>query len=107
MIDSYCIFCRVIEQNLPSKKEHEDELCVAIHDINPRAKVHLLIIPKKHIATLQEIEKNDEKLLGHLLETASEVAKKIKLDHYKVLINVGAKAGQEVFHLHLHLMSVS
>ena len=78
---------------------------MAFHDINPRAKTHLLIIPKKHLETMKEVSANDEVTLGHMLATASSLAKKFALEDYKLQISTGKAAGQEVFHIHLHLMS--
>jgi histidine triad (HIT) family protein len=101
-----CIFCKIINKEIPTNKlEHEDNLCMAFHDINPRAKIHLLIIPKKHISSMKEVEISDEIILGRMLTVASNLAKKHKLDDYKLLMSTGKKAGQEVFHIHLHLMS--
>lgn len=100
-----CIFCRIITRDIPSKMEYEDELCVAFYDINPRAKIHLLIIPKKHIATINEMDDLDEPIMGRMIRVARTMAQKFNLKSYKLLISVGKEAGQEVFHVHLHLMS--
>lgn len=100
-----CVFCKIVAKEIPSKVEHEDEHCLAFHDINPRAKTHLLIIPKKHIATMKDVEESDEALLGRMMKLSSDLAKKFNLEDYKLLISTGKGAGQEVFHLHLHLMS--
>ena len=78
---------------------------MAFHDINPRAKTHFLIIPKKHIETMKDVEAADEAMLGRMLTTASSLAKKFALEDYKLQISTGRGAGQEVFHVHLHLMS--
>ncbi len=101
-----CIFCKIISKEIPSKLEHEDDLCVAFHDIHPRARVHLLVIPKKHMETLKDMEIADEKTLGRMMKVASDLAKKFNLEDYKLLMSVGKKAGQEIFHAHLHVMSV-
>jgi len=100
-----CVFCKIIHKEIPSKVEHEDEMCMAFHDINPRAKVHLLVIPKKHVATMKDAEESDEPTMGRMLMTAKKLAEKFKLADYRLLISVGEKGGQEVFHVHLHLMS--
>jgi len=100
-----CIFCKIIAKQIPSKLEHEDDLCIAFHDINPRAKTHLLIIPKKHISTMKDVTAEDEATLGRMMMTASDLAKKHALENYKLMISTGKGAGQEVFHVHLHLMS--
>jgi histidine triad (HIT) family protein len=86
--------------------EHEDDLCVAFHDIHPRSRVHLLVLPKRHMETLKDMEIADEKTLGRMMKVASDLAKKFKLEDYKLLMSVGKKAGQEIFHAHLHVMSV-
>ena len=100
-----CIFCKIVAKQIPSKLEHEDDLCIAFHDINPRSKTHLLIIPKKHISTMKDIQPEDEAVLGRMLKTASELGEKFNLEDYKLQISTGKGAGQEVFHIHLHLMS--
>lgn len=102
---SDCIFCKIVKKQIPSKQEYEDELCMAFHDINPRAQTHLLIIPKKHISTMKDVSADDEDTLGRMLKTASDLGKKFNLENYKLLISTGKGAGQEVFHIHLHLMS--
>ncbi|MFA5829733.1 MAG: HIT domain-containing protein [Candidatus Gracilibacteria bacterium] len=101
-----CIFCKIISKEIPSKMEHEDDLCVAFHDIHPRSRVHLLVLPKRHMETLKDMEIADEKTLGRMMKVASDLAKKFKLEDYKLLMSVGKKAGQEIFHAHLHVMSV-
>ena len=100
-----CIFCKIIDKEIPAKIEYEDDFCICFHDINPRAKTHLLIIPKKHIATVKDLEQADEQSMGRIILTASRMASKFGLNDYKLLISVGEKAGQEVFHIHMHLMS--
>lgn len=100
-----CIFCQIIDKKIPAKIEYEDSKSQAFHDIHPKTKTHLLIIPKKHIATLSEAETSDQEILGHLLKTAADLAKQFNLENYRIGINNGKGAGQEVFHLHVHLMS--
>ena len=100
-----CIFCKIVRKEIPSKFEYEDEECVVFHDIRPRARIHLLVVPKKHIHSLKEIIPEDDTLLGKLLFVTSQVAQENNLEDYKVAINSGKKAGQEVFHLHIHLKS--
>lgn len=102
---SDCVFCKIVAGEIPSKAEHDDALCMAFHDINPRAKKHLLIIPKKHIATMKDVSSDDEATLGRMLLVASDLAKKHAMNDYRLLISTGKGAGQEVFHIHLHLMS--
>ena len=99
-----CIFCRIIAKELPSKIEFEDEKSIVIHSIHPLSKVHLLVIPKKHIPTIIEVEDADQELMGHLMIVARNVAKKLGLGGYKLQYNVGKDGGQEVFHIHLHVL---
>lgn len=101
-----CIFCKIIDKEVPSKIEFEDDKCFAFHDINPRAKTHLLVIPKKHIPTLKDMANEDEPIMGRMFSVARDMAKKFNLEDYRLLMSVGRKAGQEVFHIHLHVMSV-
>jgi len=104
-MEDSCIFCKIIAGEIPSKKEYEDDLCLAFHDINPRAETHLLIIPKKHIATVKDMEDKDEPAMGRMLKVARDLGKKFGLENYKLQISVGKLGGQEVFHIHLHLLS--
>jgi len=101
-----CIFCKIIKRELDADIVYEDEIAVAFKDINPAAPVHILVVPRKHIPTLLDIEKDDEALIGYMHSVANEVARAFKLDKkgYRVVINCGADAGQIVFHLHLHLL---
>ena len=100
-----CIFCQIIKKELPAQIVFENEEIMAFKDIHPKAKTHLLIIPKEHISSLNETK--DEKILGNLLWQVKNLAEKLSLDKagYKIIINTGAGAGQVVFHLHLHLLS--
>lgn len=100
-----CIFCKIVAKQIPSKMEHEDDLCLAFHDINPRAKTHLLIIPKRHFDTVKEMADSDELAMGRMFIVARDLGKKFNLENYKLQISVGKEAGQEIFHVHLHLMS--
>ncbi len=101
-----CLFCRIIERRAPAKIVYEDERAVAIEDINPQAPVHLLVLPRKHVASLREAVAEDEPLLGHLFTVAAQLARERKLDSkgYRTLVNTGSLAGQSVFHIHLHLL---
>lgn len=100
-----CVFCNIIVGSIPAKKVYEDEHVLAFHDIHPKAKTHILVIPKQHIASLSEATENDEILLGKLLSTARIIAKEQELAGYKILMNVNREGGQVVFHLHLHILS--
>jgi len=101
-----CIFCKIVKGEVPSKKVFEDELILAFHDINPKAPVHVLVIPKKHISSLIDINNNDKELMGNFLVKASAVAGKLGLNDkgYKIVVNNGNGAGQLVFHLHMHIL---
>jgi histidine triad (HIT) family protein len=103
---SKTIFQKIIDHEIPAKLAHEDDLCIAIHDINPQAPVHVLIIPKKHIARLGEATAADQALLGHLLLTAAALAKKLGVSEsgYRLVINNGRDGGESVPHLHVHLL---
>lgn len=99
-----CIFCKIANGEIPSKKVYEDELCVAFYDVAPAAPVHVLVIPKAHIVSV--LEADDEGLLGHLLTVASDVARKEGLaeNGFRLVINTGADGGQTVHHLHVHIL---
>lgn len=99
-----CIFCKIVAGELPSKKVFENDELLVFHDIHPAAPVHLLIIPKVHIASLVECGVQHERLLGHMLLLAPELARKHGLnDGFRTTINTGRGGGQEVFHLHVHV----
>ncbi len=100
-----CIFCRIVRGEIPSDKVYEDKDFIAFKDIHPAAPVHLLLIPKAHIARLSEAGEGDAALLGGLMLAAGKVARDQKLDSYRFIINDGAGAGQTVFHLHAHILS--
>jgi histidine triad (HIT) family protein len=98
-----CIFCKIAAGSIPSKSIYEDDHVIAFHDIRPMAKVHFLIVPKKHIATLKDCTPEDRDLLGGMLLLAPKLAAEQGLVGYKTLMNVGREGGQEVFHIHLHV----
>ena len=101
---SDCIFCKIIAGEIPSRKVHEDEDVLAFHDIHPFAKVHFLIIPKAHIASLADCGPEHEKILGKMLALAPRLAHAQGLESgFKTLINTGRGGGQEVFHIHIHV----
>jgi histidine triad (HIT) family protein len=101
-----CLFCRISEGRAPAKIVYEDESVVAIEDIHPQAPVHLLVLPRKHLASLQEAAAEDEPLLGRLLTIAARLAGERGLHSkgYRTIINNGTWAGQSVFHLHVHVL---
>ena len=100
-----CVFCSIANGKIPARKVLETDDIVAFHDLNPAAPVHVLVIPRKHIATLDDAVEADAALLGRMLLAAREVAKKSALSSgYRVVMNVQAGAGQSVFHIHLHVL---
>ena len=100
-----CIFCRIIRGEAPAKKVYEDERVLVFEDINPQAPTHLLIIPKKHIVGLKEAQVEDAEIIGYLHLVAAQLARQRGIeDGYRTVFNVGPRAGQSVFHLHLHLL---
>lgn len=99
------IFQKIINKEIPASIVYEDDQCLAFNDIQPQAPTHILIIPKKSIDKLSSAQDEDKALIGHLLLTANRIAEDLKLDAFRIIINNGAKAGQTVFHLHVHLMS--
>jgi histidine triad (HIT) family protein len=100
-----CIFCKIVAGEIPAKKVKEDEHMLAFHDIDPKAPTHILLIPKRHLASLAEAGSGDHALLGHLLVKAAEVAREQGLDRgYRVVISTGPDGGQTVDHLHVHVM---
>jgi len=100
-----CLFCKIINKELSSDIVFENDEVIAIKDIYPKAPVHILIIPKKHIISINHIGEGDIDLVGGLFLIAKQIAAEKKIDGYKLLFNVGAKAGQIIDHLHLHLLA--
>lgn len=98
-----CIFCKIIDGKFNTEFIYENEYAVVFKDINPKADIHLLVVPKKHVESLNELD--DEFLLGKLLMTVKDVTKKLSIKSYRTVINTGKEAGQEVFHLHIHILS--
>lgn len=101
-----CLFCKIVNNEIPSKKVYEDEHVVAFHDINPIAPVHVLMIPKKHISSLLAIAPEDKELIGHLHLALQNVAETMDLKDsgFRVITNIGQHGQQTVFHLHYHLI---
>ena len=99
-----CLFCRIVKREIPSKPVYEDAGVYAFHDINPQAPTHVLVIPKKHTAGVEDLQKGDEAWAGKLLTQAKQIADSLGLKSYRLVFNQGAEAGQSVFHLHLHLL---
>lgn len=100
------IFSKIIRGEIPAKIVYNDELCLAFHDVNPQAPVHVLVIPKKEIESLDRVEKEDSALLGHLQWVAHLVAKELGIDQtgYRVVNNCGTDGGQSVNHIHYHVL---
>ncbi|MDR2808269.1 MAG: histidine triad nucleotide-binding protein [Spirochaetaceae bacterium] len=104
---SNCIFCKIAEGTIPSKKIYEDEDLVAFHDLNPQAPAHFLVIPKKHISTIMDAQQSDIQLLGKLLYTAQSLAAKLGYEQTgaRFVINCKDDGGQTVHHLHVHVLA--
>lgn len=98
-----CIFCKIANGQIPSEFVYESDNVVVFNDINPQAPTHLLVVPKVHIETLNEL--NDKALMAELLVAVKEATKKLGISDYRTVINTGKGAGQEVFHLHIHVMA--
>jgi histidine triad (HIT) family protein len=99
------IFGRIIRGEIPARIEHDDDLCLAFHDVAPQAPTHVLVIPKQPIPSLAEADDEDELLLGHLVLVATRLARKLGLgDGYRLVVNCGRNGGQSVDHLHVHLL---
>ena len=100
---SDCIFCKIINGDFGTEFVYENETAVVFKDINPQADTHLLVVPRLHVESLNEL--NDKDLLGELMMTVKTVTEKLGIRSYKTLINTGKEAGQEVFHLHIHILA--
>jgi len=106
MTASACVFCRIAAGEIPARLAHSDELCVAFHDLNPQAPVHVLVVPRKHVGSLFDAGEGDRALLGELVLRASAIARDLGLaeDGFRLVVNTLEGAGQSVFHLHLHIL---
>ena len=100
---SDCIFCKILNKEIPSEFLYEDDYCFAINDINPKAKHHILVIPKIHVESLNEVK--DNTLIKHMFDAIQKINEKLGIKEFKTLINTGKSAGQEVFHLHIHILA--
>lgn len=102
-----CIFCKIIKGEIPSEKVYEDDEVLAFKDIQPAAPIHVLIIPKKHITNLMEVSKEDSELMGKIIETIQKIAKQLEIKEkgFRIISNCGPDSGQEVMHLHFHLLA--
>jgi histidine triad (HIT) family protein len=100
-----CLFCKILKGEIPSKSVYEDELCYAFADIDPQAPVHVLIVPREHFDSLDQVPAEKQPLVGHLLGAAAEIARQKGLAKgYRAVINTGSDGGQSVEHLHVHLL---
>jgi len=107
--DPNCIFCKIVEGKIPSKKLYEDDKVLAFHDINPWAPVHFLLIPKKHIGSMAHLSLDDASLMGHMMTLIPKLALEAGCEPYpqggyRIVCNTGVQGGQEVHHLHIHVM---
>ncbi len=101
-----CIFCKIVNKEIPSEKVYEDENILAFEDINPKAPVHILLVPKLHFTSLNEIPEDKKGLIGDMLLVAKKIAAQKKIDKkgYRIVLNTGKESGQEVSHIHFHLL---
>lgn len=102
-----CLFCRIVSGDLDADIVHRDERCVAFDDVNPQAPTHVLVVPRRHVSTLNDLGGDDESLIGHLVTVARDIAQ--ERGHagagYRVVMNCNSAGGQSVFHIHLHLLA--
>ena len=103
---SDCLFCRIVAGDIPAARLYEDDRCLAFRDIRPQAPTHVLVIPKIHVSSVDELEEAHEPLAGHLLRVGALVARDLGIarDGYRLVLNTGDHGGQTVFHLHLHVL---
>ena len=101
-----CLFCKIINKEIPADIIYEDEHVIAFNDISPQAPTHALIIPRKHIATLNDVQAEDEALVGHMVKAAATIAEQLGFDEngYRTVFNCNPHGGQTVYHIHLHLL---
>jgi len=100
-----CIFCKIIAKEIPTEMVYEGSLAVAFNDHNPKAKHHILVVSRKHIDSVMTMEEDDQALMGHLVWDAKKIAADLGLEGYQLKFHVGRKGGQEVDHVHLHLLA--
>lgn len=106
MTSQDCLFCRIVDGDIPADVVYQSDAAIAFRDINPQAPTHVLIIPRRHVSTINDLNAGDEELVGNLVLAAKEIARQEGLadDGYRVVMNCGEEAGQSVFHIHLHLL---
>ena len=102
-----CVFCKIIKGEIPSEKLYEDDEVIAFKDINPAAPIHILVIPKKHIATLLEVREEDSYLIAKIFRVINKLAKDLGIEEsgFRIIANCGRDSGQEVMHIHFHLLA--
>lgn len=102
-----CVFCKIIKGEIPSEKVYEDEEILAFKDIDPAAPIHILVIPKKHIENLLEVKEEDSYLIGRIYQVINKIARNMEIekDGFRVIVNCGKDAGQEVMHVHFHMLA--
>ena len=102
-----CIFCKIIKGEIPSEKVYEDEEILAFKDIHPAAPIHILVIPKKHIATLMNVTPEDSNIMAKILESIQKIVKQLDIEEngFRLIANCGPDSGQEVMHIHFHLLA--
>lgn len=100
-----CIFCKIVSGDIPSNKVYEDELCLAFKDLNPQAPTHILVVPKEHIRSVDDINESNEAVVGHIFSVIAKIAKDEGLENgYRVVSNIGEQGQQSVPHLHFHIL---
>jgi histidine triad (HIT) family protein len=101
-----CLFCKIIAGEIPAAKVYEDDRLIAFNDLNPQAPVHVLVVPKRHVATLNDLSSTDDDLVGAMVRTAATIARDRGVDGpgFRTVFNCNAQAGQTVFHIHLHVL---
>ncbi len=99
-----CVFCEIVKGNIPSTKVYEDDMILAFKDLNPQAPVHVLIVPKEHISSANEVNGENSKYVAHIFEKIPVIAKEQGIESYRIINNCGEDAGQTVKHLHFHIL---
>lgn len=100
-----CLFCKIINKEISSEIIYENEEILVFKDINPKASIHFLIVPKKHIESINQLEESDREIISNLIFTAKKIAKEKSIEGYKLIFNVGRKGGQIIDHIHLHFLA--
>lgn len=101
-----CLFCNIVSKDIPASIVHEDDHVIAFRDVNPQAPVHVLIVPRRHISTVNHLTDEDQSLIGHMILIAGHIARKLEVDDsgYRLVMNCNQEGGQTVFHIHLHIL---